>query len=513
MKKFKHKWLIIAILSVIALSVVFLVLTSNAGQLQLTDEQIANYILTTIVVVFAVLLIRNLYGHRSGEQKFKIIEKTDITFDQIAGMQEVKKEVQVYIDIMKNYEEYVKFGVRIPKGIILEGSPGNGKTLLAKAIASEMNVSFLQANAADIGGILVGKGSQDLKKLFQHARKHKPCIVFLDEIDAIGRKRSDNQSDAGNDGNRTVTSLLTELDGFDDNEGIFVIAATNRIDAMDDALVRPGRFDRKITIKNPDHKTRKELIQMYTKNKKISSDVNLDDLAWKYSGFSCAEIENSINEAAIYTIRHNRSYITSNDFEQTMIQQRIKGYLLHEEDEIYQRELTAYHEAGHALVTYELTDDVVDIISIVPTSSHVKGFTMSYGTEDRNLLSLQEIRHRIMILMAGRAAEYLLLNEDENLVTTGCSDDMNRAVDLMKLYLKTTTQGISYNQGDGRMQSEVFQNELKELSQKMWQETLEFLRSHWELVDRLAKELSEKKWVTKYRIIDLLTPVEEQKEA
>lgn len=512
MKKFKHKWWILGFLSILSMTAIFLLLSAYANQLHLTDEKIANYILTTVVVIFAVLLIRNLSGNQQKSQKYKVIEKTDVTFRDIAGMEEVKKEVQIYIDIMRNHEEYVKFGVRIPKGIILEGSPGNGKTLIAKAIASEMNVSFLQANAADIGGILVGKGSQDLKKLFQHARKNKPCIVFLDEIDAIGRKRSDHQSDAGNDGNRTVTSLLTELDGFDDNEGIFVIAATNRIDAMDDALVRPGRFDRKITIKNPDHKTRKELITMYTKNKLLSSDVNLDDLAWKFSGFSCAEIENNINEAAIYTLRHNRTYITARDFEQTMIQQRIKGYLLNDEEEIYQRELTAYHEAGHALVTYELTEDVVDIISIVPTTSQVKGFTMSYATEDRNLLSLQEIKHRIMILMAGRAAEYLLLDEDENRVTTGCSDDMNRAVDLMKLYIRTTTKGISYNQGNARTQSEVFHQELRCLSQEMWEETLSYLRNHWSLVTCLAEELVETKWVTKHRIIELLT-IEQKKDA
>ena len=487
----------VALISILSLFAAF------SNKTNLTEQLKGNIILTVIIILVSIILIRTILQNRLNSQKYKVIKSTNISFDQIAGMDQVKKEVQIYIDIMKNHQAYVDQGIRIPKGIILEGSPGNGKTLLAKAIATEMQISFIQANAADIGGILVGKGSQDLKKLFEYARKHKPCIVFLDEIDAIGRKRVDSGSDAGNDGNRTVTSLLTELDGFDNNDGIFVIAATNRLDSMDEALIRPGRFDRKITIKNPDYKTRQALIQMYIKNKSISSNVDVDDLAWKLSGFSCAEIENVINEAAIHALKLNKTVIELSDFEQVIIQQRINGYLLHEENKIYKKELTAYHEAGHALVTYALTDDVVDTISIVPTTSQVKGFTLSYKTEDRDLMSLKDIEHRILILMAGRAAEYLFLNEDENLVTTGCSDDMQRAVDLMKLYIKTTTRGISYNQKEDRI-SESLHKELQELSQQMWTTTLDYCKTNWDSISILAESLIEKKWLTKMDVIDLL---------
>lgn len=508
MKKKNKKWLFWAMIAVIIPILFGIIFTIKKQGIEINFEQIGNLILSFIFILFAILLVRNIASSNADGKKYKVVKSTNINFDQIAGMAEAKKEVQTYIDIMRNHKQYMEHGVRIPKGIILEGSPGNGKTLLAKAIATEMEVSFLQANAADIGGILVGKGSQDLKKIFRHARKNKPCIVFLDEIDAIGRKRVDSGSDANNDGNRTVTSLLTELDGFDDNEGIFVIAATNRIDSMDDALVRPGRFDRKITIKNPDYKTRLELIKMYTKNKALSSTINTNDLAWKFSGLSCADIENCINEAAIHAISRKSDVIDVSDFEQTIIQQRIRGYLLNDEEHIYQRELTAFHEAGHAVMTYDLTDDIVDIISIVPTTSNVKGFTMSYGIEDRNLLSLKEIENRIIILMAGRAAEYLYLNEDENLVTTGCSDDMARAVELMKLYIKTSTKGLSYNQNDNRMMSETFQEELRNLTAAMWERTVACCKDHWSSIHILAEELTEKKWVTKNEIITLLTPEE-----
>lgn len=463
-------------------------------------ELVGKIFLYIIVAGFIVFLVRNIMQTNASDSKYKIIKSTNVTFDQIAGMNEVKKEVQIYIDIMKNREEYLQSGIRMPKGIIFEGSPGNGKTLLAKAIATEMNVSFIQANACDIGGIIVGKGSQDLRKLFREARKIAPCIVFLDEIDAIGGKRMDNGNATNTDSNRIVTSLLTELDGFEGNEGIFVIAATNRIDSLDDALVRPGRFDRKITIKNPDYQTRYELIKMYVKDKKLSSDVNLDELTWKFAGMCCADIENCVNSAAIHALSNKRDIIEAKDFEQTIVQQKIKGYLLENEEEIYQRELTAYHEAGHALVTRLLTDDVIDIISIVPTTSHVKGFTMSYSKNDRSLLALQEIRNRICILLAGRAAEYLYLGEKEENITTGCADDLQKAVQMMKHYLKTSTNGISYNHENENHLPPCFHEDLQKLSTELWEETVAICRKNWNELSVLADSLNEKKWITKDEI-------------
>lgn len=463
----------------------------------LSLESVGRFFLYIMFFGFIGILVHNMMQSNSSGTKFKVIKSGNVTFDQIAGMQEVKQEVQVYIDIMKNREKYQKSGVRMPKGIIFEGSPGNGKTRLAKAIATEMNVSFIQANASDIGGIIVGRGAQDLKKLFKQARKIAPCIVFLDEIDAIGGKRLDNGNATNTDSNRTVTSLLTELDGFDGNEGIFVIAATNRIDSLDDALVRPGRFDRKITIKNPDYQTRNDLIKMYTKDKNLSSDVNLDELTWKFAGMCCADIENCVNAAAIQAVSRGSSIVEPQDFEQTIVQQKIKGYLLHNEDEIYQRELTAYHEAGHALVTHLLTEDVIALVSIVPTTSHVKGFTMSYSKNDISLLALQEIRNRIMILLAGRAAEYLYLGEKEENITTGCADDLQRAVQMMKNYLKTSTDGISFNVENENHLPPAFHENLQSLSKELWEETVALCRDNWEELSKLAEKLSEQKWVTK----------------
>lgn len=467
-------------------------------------DAIGKGILFLIVIGFIIFLVRNMMQTNSSSSKYKVIETTNVTFDQIAGMEQVKKEAQVYIDIMKHFEQYKKEGVRIPKGIILEGSPGNGKTLFAKAMATEMGVSFIQANACDIGGIIVGKGAQDLKKIFNHARKIKPCIVFLDEIDAIGGKRADNGNATNSDSNRTVTSLLTELDGFDDNEGIFVIAATNRIDSLDDALVRPGRFDRKITIQNPDYNTRYQLIKMYTKNKKLSDNVNLEELTWKFSGMCCADIENCINTAAIHAISENRSIIEEKDFEQTIVQQKIKGYLLDNDEEISQKELTAYHEAGHAIVTKLLTNDVIDIVSIMPTTSHVKGFTMSYSKQAQDLLALHEIESRIFILLAGRAAEYLYLGEKEENITTGCSDDLRKAVNLMKGYIKTSTKGISYNHENENHLPASFYEELNSVSDAMWVATVNICREHWDCLSTIAEALIEKKWITKDEFEELV---------
>lgn len=472
--------------------------------LSITTDTIGKIGLYIIVFGFIFLLVRNMMQSNNSGKKYSVIKETNITFDQIAGMTDVKREVQTYIDIMKNADKYRNAGIRTPKGIILEGSPGNGKTLIAKAIAHEMNVSFIQANASDIGGIIVGKGSQELKKLFAHARKIKPCIIFLDELDAIGGKRTDHSSTANSDSNRTVTALLTELDGFTGNEDIFVIAATNRIDSLDDALVRPGRFDRKITIKNPDYQTRYELIKMYSKDKKLSSDVSLEHLAWKFAGMCCAEIENCVNSAAIHAVSEGRSVVTSRDFEQTIVQHKIKGYLLEDQEEIYQRELTAYHEAGHAIVTHMLTDDVIDIISIVPTTSHVKGFTMSYSQNDRSLLALQEIKNHIHILLAGRAAEYLYLGEREELVTTGCTDDLQKAVGLMKNYLKTSTNGISYNHEKENQLPPSFYEELQKLSTQMWEDTVSICKEHWDSLSTIAEALNEKKWITKEDLEALL---------
>lgn len=463
-------------------------------------------LLSIIVIGFIVFLVRNLLQSGTGGAKYKVISSTKVTFDQIAGMEQVKKEVQVYIDIMKHFDQYKEAGVRIPKGIILEGSPGNGKTLFAKAIATEMQVSFIQANACDIGGIVVGRGTQDLKKLFAHARKIKPCIVFLDEIDAIGGKRGDNGNMTNSDSNRIVTSLLTELDGFGDNEGIFVIAATNRIDSLDDALIRPGRFDRKISIKNPDYQTRYQLIKMYTQNKPLSPEIDLEELTWKFAGMCCADIENCINAAAIHAVSHQRSIIEAADFEQTIVQQKIKGYLLETEENIHQRELTAYHEAGHAIITKLLTEDTIELISIIPTTSHVKGFTMSYSKQDQSLLALKEIQNRIFILLAGRAAEYLYLGEQEENITTGCTDDLQKAVNLMKGYLKTSTKGISYNQENETHLPAAFYEELNRLSESMWESTVEICRNNWTTISTVAESLIEKKWITR-RELEKLTKV------
>lgn len=491
-------WVYGLIITVILIAGLVTYFYSHPGSMSL--ELIGKIVLYIIVAGFIVFLVRNMMQTNSNGSKYKVIKSTNVTFDQIAGMNEVKREVQIYIDIMKNRCEYLQSGIRMPKGIIFEGSPGNGKTLLAKAIATEMNVSFIQANACDIGGIIVGKGSQDLRKLFKEARKIAPCIVFLDEIDAIGGKRMDNGNATNTDSNRIVTSLLTELDGFEGNEGIFVIAATNRIDSLDDALVRPGRFDRKITIKNPDYQTRYELIKMYVKNKKLSSDVNLKELTWKFAGMCCADIENCVNSAAIHALSHKRNIIEAKDFEQTIVQQKIKGYLLEDENEIYQRELTAYHEAGHAMVTRLLTDDVIDIISIVPTTSHVKGFTMSYSKNDRSLLALQEIRNRICILLAGRAAEYLYLGENEEHITTGCADDLQKAVQMMKHYLKTSTNGISYNHENENHLPPCFHEDLQKLSTELWEETVAICRENWNELSTLADSLNEKKWIAKDEI-------------
>ena len=376
-----------------------------------------------------------------------------ITFDMVAGLKEEKEELKEIVDFLQDPRKYIELGARIPKGVLLVGPPGTGKTYLSKAVAGEAKVPFFSISGSDFVEMFVGVGASRVRDLFSEAKKKSPCIVFIDEIDAVGRRRGAGLGGGHDEREQTLNQLLVEMDGFGTNEGIIIMAATNRPDILDPAILRPGRFDRQVTVGLPDVRGREEILGVHTKNKKLDDDVNLREIAKRTAGFTPADIENLTNEAALLTARHNLTKIPRWIFEEAAIKvvagPEKKSQVVIEKECV----LTAYHEAGHAIVSSLLPDtDPVHMITIIPRGG-AGGFTAYIPEEERNYMTKRQMEHRLITLLGGRAAEATVLDD----ISTGASNDIERATKIARSMV--THYGMSDKLGPmtyGQDDEEVF---------------------------------------------------------
>lgn len=392
-------------------------------------------LLVGTLLIFLFMLRKTNDGNNKamsfGKSKAKIYDKNSkekITFDNVAGLKEEKEELEEIVEFLKNPKKYQDMGARIPKGVLLVGGPGMGKTLLAKAVAGEANVPFFSISGSDFVEMFVGVGASRVRNLFEDAKANSPCIVFIDEIDAVGRHRGAGLGGGHDEREQTLNQLLVEMDGFATHESIIVMAATNRPDILDPALLRPGRFDRQIVVGEPDIAAREEILKLHSKGKPFAKGIDFKVIAKNTAGFSGADLENMINEAALLAARKNKKTVTMNDVEEAMVKVMMgpekKSKVISEKE----RKLTAYHEAGHAVVSRFLpTHDTVHQISIVPRGM-AGGYTMYKPNEDKSYRSKSEMKEHIVSLLGGRVAEQLVLND----ISTGASSDIDRATKIAR---------------------------------------------------------------------------------
>ena len=352
-----------------------------------------------------------------------------VTFKDVAGLAEEKEELEEIVDFLKYPKKYVEIGARIPKGVILTGPPGTGKTLLAKAVAGEAGVPFFSISGSDFVEMFVGVGASRVRDLFEDGKKNAPCIIFIDEIDAVARRRGTGMGGGHDEREQTLNQLLVEMDGFGVNEGIIVMAATNRVDILDPAILRPGRFDRKVVVGRPDVKGRREILEVHSRNKKLGEDVDLETVARTTAGFAGADLENLMNEAAINAAANNRQFITRKDIEQAFVKIGIgkekKSRVISDKE----KRITAYHEAGHAILFHELEDvGPVHTISIIPTGTGAAGYTMPLPGKDEMFNTKGKMLHNIIVSLGGRIAEELVFDD----VTTGASQDIKQATQIAR---------------------------------------------------------------------------------
>ena len=380
-------------------------------------------------------------------------DKNRITFQDVAGVDEEKEELEEIVEFLKNPRKFTEMGARIPKGVLLVGHPGTGKTLLAKAVAGEAGVPFFFISGSDFVEMFVGVGASRVRDLFEEAKKKSPCIIFIDEIDAVGRQRGAGLGGGHDEREQTLNQLLVEMDGFSANEGVIVLAATNRPDVLDKALLRPGRFDRQIVVGAPDVKAREQILEVHSRKKKLADDVDLKTIAKNTSGFSGADLENVLNEAALLAARKNLSQITMQEVEDAMVKVTMGPEKRTRVRSDKEQKLVAFHEAGHAVVSRFLpTQDPVHQISIIPRGM-AGGYTMYRPTEDKSFMSRTEMIENIISLLGGRVAEKLVLDD----ISTGASNDIERATAIARNMV--TKYGMSERIGTitlGSNQEEVF---------------------------------------------------------
>ena len=414
-----------------------------------------------VVVVIVTMMNRGAAGGGSnarmmnfGRSRAKLSRDSKVNFTNVAGLEEEKEELEEVVDFLKNPQKYTSVGARIPKGMLLVGPPGTGKTLLAKAVAGEAGVPFFSISGSDFVEMFVGVGASRVRDLFEEAKKNAPCIVFIDEIDAVARRRGTGMGGGHDEREQTLNQLLVEMDGFGVNEGIIVMAATNRVDILDPAILRPGRFDRKVAVGRPDVKGREEILKVHSKEKPLSEDVDLRRVAQTTAGFTGADLENLMNEAAIISARDNRRFIRQADIDKAFVKVGIgaekKCRVISEKD----KKITAYHEAGHAILFHVLPDvGPVHTVSIIPTGVGAAGYTMPLPEKDEMFNTKGKMLQNIMVDLGGRIAEEIIFKD----VTTGASQDIKQASKLARAMV--TQYGMSDRVGMiqyGSDEDEVF---------------------------------------------------------
>jgi cell division protease FtsH len=452
------------------------------------------------VLIFAVN--RNVSRQKQGKigkSPFNALmpENVNVNFNSVAGNEEAKESTQELVDFIKNPEKYAKYGARLPRGVIFYGSPGTGKTLMAKAVAGEAGVPFFAVSGSDFVQVYVGVGASRIRDLFKKARDYGKCVIFIDEIDALGKKRDGGVDGGGNDErDQTLNALLSEMSGFNDNEGIVVIAATNRLDILDEALLRPGRFDRHIEIELPDIKSRLKILELHAKNKPLDKSVDLEKVAQQTVYFSGAKLENLLNEAAIIAAKRSSGSIKEEDLDKafyTVIAgaEKKDRSTISEQD----RRVTAYHEAGHALITKLVApENRVSRITIIPSTKGAGGFSMNIPP-DRMYYKKKDMENSIKIALAGRAAEELIFGEDN--ITTGASNDLEKAtgtlLNMVRRFGMNSKSGllnydVLYNNGFRHIHEDILQ-ECKTSMDKLYYEVKELLQGNKKLLERIAENL------------------------
>ncbi len=403
-----------------------------------------------IFLIFMMMNAQNAQANGGGKMmnfgksraRMSVAGDNKITLKDVAGLKEEKEDLQEIVDFLKDPAKFTKVGARIPKGVLLEGPPGTGKTLLAKAIAGEADVPFFTISGSDFVEMFVGVGASRVRDLFEEAKKNAPCIVFIDEIDAVARRRGTGMGGGHDEREQTLNQMLVEMDGFGVNEGIIVMAATNRVDILDPAILRPGRFDRKISVGAPDVGGREDILKVHAKNKPLADDVDLRQVAQTTAGFTGADLENLLNEAAIVAAKQNRGFVSQKDIQKAFIKVGIgaekKSRIISDKE----KRITAYHEAGHAILFHVLPDvGPVYTVSIIPTGLGAAGYTMPLPERDDMFMTKGRLLQEIMVSLGGRIAEEIIFND----ITTGASSDIKKATQLAKKMV--TRFGMSENVG------------------------------------------------------------------
>ncbi|MBR4083155.1 MAG: ATP-dependent zinc metalloprotease FtsH [Lachnospiraceae bacterium] len=482
-------------------------------------------LLLVLVVCFFFFMMMNAHHNANsgsagkmmnfGKSRAKMsLGDNKINFQVVAGLQEEKEDLAEIVDFLKNPGKYTGVGARIPKGVLLDGRPGTGKTLLAKAVAGEAGVPFFSISGSDFVEMFVGVGASRVRDLFAEAKKNAPCIIFIDEIDAVARRRGTGMGGGHDEREQTLNQLLVEMDGFGVNEGIIVMAATNRVDILDPAILRPGRFDRKITVSAPDVGGREEILKVHAKNKPLAEDVDLKEVAQTTSGFTGADLENLLNEAAIMAAKENRAFIKQEDIQKSFVKVGIgaekKSRIISDKE----KQITAYHEAGHAILFHVLPDvGPVYTVSIIPTGSGAAGYTMPLPSKDEMFMSKGQMLQDIMVSLGGRIAEQIIFDD----ITTGASSDIKRATKMARSMV--TRFGMSDNIGvicyaddddevfigrdlaHAKSHSEAVSGEIdkevKAIIDDCYKKATDIIKEHEDVLHKCAKLLLEKEKITR----------------
>lgn len=484
-----------------------------------------------VVIFFMVMMMRQNGGGGGkmmdfGKSRAKLANPNGkkVTFNDVAGLTEEKEELEEVVEFLKNPGRFIKIGARIPKGVLLVGPPGTGKTLLAKAVAGEANVPFFSISGSDFVEMFVGVGAARVRDLFAEAKKHSPCIVFIDEIDAVARRRGSGLGGGHDEREQTLNQMLVEMDGFGVNEGIIMIAATNRVDILDPAILRPGRFDRKVGVGRPDVKGREDILKIHCRQKPLGDDVDLHEIARTTAGFVGADLENLMNEAAIQAARDDRAYIVKEDIDKSFIKVGIgtekKSRVVPESE----RRITAYHESGHAILFHLLPDvGPVYTVSIIPTGTGAAGYTMPLPENDNVFMTRGKMIQDIMVSLGGRIAEELILDD----ITTGASQDIKQVTQyaramVTKFGMSDELGLINYDSGEGdevflgkeigqqRPYGEntqtVIDQEVKKIVNKCYKDAKAMIEEHIDVLHKCAALLLEKERINRAEFEALFEP-------